>query len=135
MKIKRFFTKDKPITPLDVTPFADIVFLLLIFFMLSSTFVVEPGIKLKLPRSKTAEIDPNDKIIITLTSDNKIYLNEKEIQIETLEHSLRLLLSDRQRAVIVRADSSTRYGDVIEILDKVKLAGAQKLAVATEKKQ
>lgn len=113
----------------------DIVFLLLIFFMLSSSFLVEPGIKLKLPKTKTAEIQAERKLIVTITQDNKIYLNDKLIKLEKLEEELRLLLPlDEERLLIVRADTQVTHGLVIEILDIAKLAGAEKLAIATEKK-
>lgn len=134
MKIKRFFTREKPSSPLDVTPFADIVFLLLIFFMLSSTFVAEPGIKLNLPKTQTSEIDPDDKIIISINADEAIYLNNKRSSIEALEAELKKLLMSGEAAVVLRADKSVRHGLVMEALDKAKLAGAKKLAVATEKK-
>ncbi len=135
LKVKRYFTKEKPSTLLDVTPFADIVFLLLIFFMLSSTFVVEPGIKLRLPKSKTAEIEQDDKIILTVSADKKIYLADRLIDIDDVEKQIKLMLSEKEKTVILRADGSVNYGLVIDVLDKAKLAGAKKIAVATEKKK
>ncbi|PKN02212.1 MAG: hypothetical protein CVU77_01970 [Elusimicrobia bacterium HGW-Elusimicrobia-1] len=134
MKIKRFFTREKPASPLDVTPFADIVFLLLIFFMLSSTFVAEPGIKLNLPKTQTAEIDPDDKIIISINSDEAVYLNNRRSSLDNLESDLKKLLMSKDASVVLRADKSVRHGMVMDALDKAKLAGTRKLAVATEKK-
>ncbi len=119
---------------LDVTPFADIVFLLLIFFMLSSTFVVEPGIKLRLPKSKTAEIEPDDKILISISQTGEIFINNQKTPIDAVEEEIKLLLAEKQKTVVVRADKAVNYGVVVEVLDKSKLAGAKKLAVATEKK-
>lgn len=134
LKVKRYFTKEKSSALLDVTPFADIVFLLLIFFMLSSTFVSEPGIKLRLPKSKTAEIEPEDKIIISLSAGGNVYLNNRQTTVEELEEQIKLMLFEKERTVILRADKAVNYGVVIDVLDKAKLAGAKKLAVATEKK-
>ena len=113
----------------------DLVFLLLIFFMLSSSFLIEPGIKLKLPKTKTAEIQAEKKLTVSITKDHNIYLNDSLIPLEELEQELRLLLPlEKERLLIVRADKEVKHGLVMEILDIAKLAGAEKLAVSTEKK-
>jgi biopolymer transport protein ExbD len=120
---------------LDTTPMTDIVFLLLIFFMLSSSFLIEPGIKLKLPKTKTAEIQAERKLILSITQDNKIYLNDQLIKLEKLEEELRLLIPlEEERFLIIRADAEVKHGLVTEVLDIAKSAGAEKLAIATEKK-
>ncbi len=118
---------------LDLTPMADMVLLLLIFFMLSSSFLVEPGIKLKLPKTKTTEIQAENKIIISIKKTGEIFLNNREIKIEELENELRLLLPlQKDRVVIIRADKDSKHGTVVNVLDKAKIAGAEKLAIATE---
>jgi len=118
---------------LDLTPMADMVFLLLIFFMLSSSFLVEPGINLKLPKTKTAEIQTENKIIISIKESGEIFLNNREIKIDELEYELRTLLPlQKDKVVIIRADKESRHGLVVKVLDKAKIAGAEKLAIATE---
>ena len=120
---------------LDVTPMADMVFLLLIFFMLSSAFLIEPGIKLKLPATKTAEIQSEKKLILSVKKTGEIFLNERPVRLEALEEELRLLLPlQTEKLLIVRADKESMHGIIVEVLDKAKLAGAEKLAIATEKK-
>lgn len=114
---------------------ADVVFLLLIFFMLSSSFLIEPGIKLKLPATKTAEIQSDKKLILSVKKTGEIFLNERPVRLESLEEELRLLLPlQSEKLLIVRADKEALHGIVVEVLDKAKLAGAEKLAIATEKK-
>jgi len=118
---------------LDLTPMADMVLLLLIFFMLSSSFLVEPGINLKLPKTKTAEIQTENKIIISIKESGEIFLNNREIKIDELEYELRTLLPlQKDRIVIIRADKESKHGLVVKVLDKAKIAGAEKLAIATE---
>jgi biopolymer transport protein ExbD len=118
---------------LDLTPMADMVLLLLIFFMLSSSFLVEPGINLKLPKTKTAEIQTENKIIISIKESGEIFLNNREIKIDELEYELRTLLPlQKDKVVIIRADKESRHGLVVKVLDKAKIAGAEKLAIATE---
>ncbi|MDI6640819.1 MAG: biopolymer transporter ExbD [Elusimicrobiota bacterium] len=130
MKLGRKFKRTAP--ALDVTPMADMVFLLLIFFMLSSAFLVEPGIKLKLPKTKTAEIQAEQKLIISIKDTGEIFLNDKKIVLENLERELRAILPlQKEKLVIIRADKNTKHGVVVEVLDRVKLAGCEKLAIAT----
>ena len=120
---------------LDVTPMADMVFLLLIFFMLSSAFLIEPGIRLKLPATKTAEIQSDRKLILSVKKTGEIFLNDRPIRLEALEKELRLLLPlHTEKLLIVRADKEAMHGIIVDILDKAKLAGAERLAIATEKK-
>ncbi|MBN1621042.1 MAG: biopolymer transporter ExbD [Endomicrobiales bacterium] len=129
---KRFFHNEPQ---LDVAPLADIVFLLLIFFMLSSTLVMEPGIKLKLPKAKTSEIQSEDKLMISITKDKDIFVDDKKVMIDNLESEVRALLNiRREKYVVIRADKSVDHGLVVEVLDKSKLAGAKNLALAAEKK-
>ena len=135
MKIKRRRIH-KSFLSLDVTPMADIVFLLLIFFMLSSTFVSQPGIKIKLPKSKAREVQAEKRLILSITKDNKIYVNNRKVLKNELEKELRLQLASRSdKVIIVRADTGVTHGFVVEALDAARSAGADKLAIATDQKK
>ena len=121
---------------LDVTPLADIVFLLLIFFMLSSTFVSQPGIDIKLPKAKAREIRAEKQLIVTITAGNEIFINKRKITRKNVEKELNVMLNRMsEKVVIVRADEAVRHGVVVGILDDAREAGAEKLAIATEKKK
>lgn len=121
---------------IDVTPFADIVFLLLIFFMLSSTFISHPGINIKLPKAQAQEIKAEKQLIVTITKKEEIYVNKRKLKKENLEKELGVLLAHMSdKIVILRADASVKHGLVVEVLDYARAAGAQKLAIATEKKK
>jgi biopolymer transport protein ExbD len=120
----------------DSTPMTDLVFLLLIFFLLSSPFMIQPGIKIKLPKAASAEAEIFDKVIVSITKENKIFVNEKEVPMDHLESEIKRTLSkSRERILIVKADAETSHGMVVEVLDKAKLAGAEKLAIATDVKK
>jgi len=121
---------------IDVTPMADIVFLLLIFFMLSSTFVTQPGIKITLPRTQSAEIQPEEKIILTIARDARLYINNRRVEMRHLIEALRESFAGRtDRLLIVKADERVEHGVVVEALDKAKLAGADRLAIASDRIQ
>jgi len=111
----------------------DIVLQLLIFFLLSSSFVSAPGIKVALPKAQTSENQSDRQTVITLTTDGKVYLNLDEVTTSTLAQKLIPIL-DRQRdqVIIVRADKEVSLQRAVEVIDIAKGMGAQKFMIATE---
>jgi len=134
MKIRRKYPRLAP--RLDPTPMADMVFQVLIFFMLTSPFMLQAGIRVKLPKIITAKAELGEKLILTITKEEKFILDGKEIKLQNLENELRLaLLGREEKVLIIRADEGVKHGIVVEALDKAKLAGAEKLAIGTEIKK
>lgn len=133
MKLRKSKRKDL-FSLIDLAPMTDMVFQVLLFFILSSSFIVEPGIKVNLPKSQTSEIQVQQKLMITVDKNQQIFIENKVVPLENLEERIKLLLpyySDK--LVIIRADKSVPHGLVVKIMDTAKLAGAEKLAIATEK--
>jgi len=121
---------------IDLAPMTDMVFQVLLFFIISSSFVVEPGIKVNLPKSQTSELQVQQKLIITVDKSQQIFVGNKVVPIEQLEERIKFLLPYYQdKMVVIRADETVPHGLVVKIMDISKTAGAQKLAIATEKKE
>ncbi len=121
-------------TLVDLAPMTDMVFQVLLFFILSSSFIVEPGIKVNLPKSQTSEIQVQQKLIITVDKNQQIFIDNKPVALEMLEEKIKLMLPYySEQIVVIRADKSVPHGLVVKIMEIAKLAGAQKLAIATEK--
>lgn len=118
---------------LDMTPLVDVVFNLLIFFMLSTTFITTPGIKINLPEASSKELKVQEKEVrIALTRRGKIYLNRKLVTL----NDVRKILKQKARInpkmlVIIQADEQVIHGKVVEIMDIAKTSGLNKLAIAT----
>jgi biopolymer transport protein ExbD len=111
----------------------DIVLLLLIFFLLTSSFVVQPGIKIKLPKAATGETDESDKIFLTITENERLFLNQRQISRSDLAIELKnLLQQDSNRVVVIRADQNLSLSATIRVVDTAKLAGAERFIIATE---
>jgi len=111
----------------------DIVLLLLIFFLLTSSFVVQPGIKVKLPKAASGQQDESDKIFLTVTQAGQIYLNQKATNEQQLGTQLRKALRDNpQKLVVIRADKDLSLERTIRIVDIAKLAGAERFMIATQ---
>ncbi|MBD3373828.1 biopolymer transporter ExbD [candidate division KSB1 bacterium] len=126
-------TTRKPMIAFSTIGLTDIVLLLLIFFLLTSSFVVQPGIKIKLPKAATGETDESDKIFLTITENERLFLNQRQISRSDLAIELKnLLQQDSNRVVVIRADQNLSLSATIRVVDTAKLAGAERFIIATE---
>lgn len=128
MKLKRkvFLEKGR----LDITPLIDIVFLLLIFFMLTSSFIFQPGIRVNLPRAVTSEVLQKELLIVTITGSNEIFINERPIAGDELISRITVAARDGQ-PLLIRADKSANLGKVIEIWDICRQVDIKQINIAT----
>ena len=116
----------------DLTPIVDTVFNLLIFFALSLNFAATSGgINVRLPKAATAEPIKAEQLTISLTKDDKLYLNDKAISLEELSKTLEKN-RDKESLVIIRADNAVPHGRVVEVMDMVKTQGFSRLAIGVE---
>jgi biopolymer transport protein ExbD len=121
----------------DLTPMVDVVFLLLIFFMISTTFVESPGISIKLPESSSQTIDREPKEIkVYLSKEGDIYHGDKKISLDGFKGLLADYQSDAKKTtVLLLADQESRHGKVVTLMDLARDAGFTKLAIATEQRK
>jgi biopolymer transport protein ExbD len=119
---------------IDITPLVDIVFLLLIFFMVTSTFLELPGIKLVLPSAKSSAPQTAKELTITVSAENKLFLNDKAIEWNQLESRLKTILkiNPASKTLVIKADRSVPHGKVVNIMDIARISGIQKLVVTTQ---
>jgi biopolymer transport protein ExbD len=111
----------------------DIVLLLLIFFLLSSSFFIQPGIKVTLPKAITGQVESKDRIYLTITKKEMIYLNNQLVLKSELGRKLKEQLNQQpQKLVVIQADKDLTLATAIEIVDIAKLAGAEKFMIATQ---
>lgn len=114
---------------MDIAPLIDVVFQLLIFFMLTSTFVVQPSIKINLPKAVTSEGIGERQLAITITGENIMYINEK---VSTLEELKRYLTQQKKDAsILIKADRKASLGRVVEIWDACRASGVTQVNIAT----
>ncbi|UCD15059.1 MAG: biopolymer transporter ExbD [Candidatus Omnitrophota bacterium] len=120
-------------THLNIAPLIDVVFLLLIFFMLSSHFLTQPGIKITLPSAVTAKPHPEEDILIFIDSNDKLYLNDEEVTLENLMNKLKAKLTEaKKKTVIIKADEKIDLGLAVKAMDIAKQAQAQGVIVSTK---
>ena len=134
MKFRRRFDIKSGI---DLTPMIDIVFNLLIFFMVGSTIVETPQIEISLPKSTSAVgSEKNETIVISIAKDGKQYINGYEV--ENLDNNLKELANtegELEKPVEIRSDEDVRTQILISVIDSVKNAGFTKLSIATDTKE
>ncbi len=116
---------------INITSLIDVMFLLLIFLMVSSTFKDQPAINLVLPRAVTAEEAPLTPSIVFLTADGQLYLDQRSMTEEELGVELRRLQAGTgDDRIILRADARAAHGDVVRLIDLVKDSGFTRVSIA-----
>jgi biopolymer transport protein ExbD len=120
---------------LNITPLIDVLFILIIFFAVSSTFLEQPGIKLALPEAQKTDLQKIEKAVLFITEDQKLLFRNKEISIENLAPLLKDAMDQSlDRALILNADKNVQHGFVVKIMDIARQNGVIKIVIATEKK-
>ena len=119
---------------LDVTPLIDIIFQLVLFFMVSTTFVTSPGIEVDLPRSSSQTILRDDnEIEIWITSDGAVQVDDVPVDWAGLRSAISAARrEDSNTLVIVKADQEVNHGRVVAVMDLARSMGLARLAIATE---
>ncbi|MAT57164.1 MAG: biopolymer transporter [Ignavibacteriae bacterium] len=130
----KFEMENKPLNVFNFSSLTDIVLLLLIFFLLTSQFVIQTGVKVKLPGSKTNEQTLPSQLIVTITPDSKIYLGSDLVGIDGLPMKLESASQNNSdKNLIIRADKEVNIDLVIKVIDAAKGVGIDKFTIQTEK--
>ncbi len=130
----RFERRLKTRTNIELIPLIDVVFQLLVFFMVSSTFILTPGISLILPRSTTSEPVVMTKLVMTVLSKDEIYLNKEKYDIEGLDRRLSELTEEEKeeiKTVVVEGDERVSYSLLVEVLDVLRMNGFKGINLKT----
>jgi len=126
--------ESRPLTAFSHSSLTDIMMLLLIFFLLTSQFVVLTGVKVKLPGSKANDKGVSSQIVVTITNESKIYIDTKLVSINELKGDLvSLKNSNNDDNLIIRADKTVPIELVIKVIDEAKSADISKFTLQTEK--
>jgi biopolymer transport protein ExbD len=126
-RIKRYI---KPV--INIASLVDVLFLLLIFFMVTSAFVEQPNIKLELPTTRHSDVSKVERTVLTISRDGQLFIKDKAVDKQNLEKELRRIMLDTGDEVLVlKADKMVPYGDVVDIMDDAKGAGFRKVVAPT----
>ncbi len=116
----------KPVSTVDLIPMIDVIFQLVVFFMVSSTFIITPGISLELPSSSTAEPVVLSQLVITIVSEDELYINDKASSLSMMPKQLQdtVIKSNIENTnVIIEGDRKVSYSLMIKVLDVLRENG------------
>ena len=118
---------------LDLTPMMDIVFIMLIFFIVTTSFVKETGVDINRPNAETAERDAKGNILVAITQNNEIWIDKRRVDLKAVRANIeRLKIEYPEGSVIIQADKESRSGLLVEAMDQIRLAGVQNISIAAK---
>ena len=116
---------------INLTPLIDMVFILLIFFAVNSTFVKFPGVDVEQPVAKSATVQQASTILIAITATGEVWVDKKKVDVRRLRGVVeQMLVESPDASVVVLSDEDSRIGVAVEVIDQARLAGAGKVALA-----
>lgn len=133
MSDNRFLLNDEEESQIDLTPMLDVVFIMLIFFIVTSTFVKESGVDVTRPEAETAVVTESNSIQIGISAANQIFMNKRQIDKRAIRANVEKSLAENPgAAVIIVADQDSNTSTLIDVMDQARMAGATSVSVAAE---
>ncbi len=117
----------------DLTPMLDVVFIMLIFFIVTASFVKESGIDVNRPDAATAVVKPRGNILVAITPSGQIWIDKRVVDVRSIRANLeRLHAENPQGAVVIQADRDSKNGLLVAVMDAAKLAKIESISIAAE---
>ncbi len=122
-------------TELDMTPMLDIVFIMLIFFIVTASFVKESGVKVNTPQAASASQQDNANIFIAITPEGEVWIDKRPVDPRSVRAIIARLHADNpEGAVIIQSDTEATTGLLVDVMDQVRLAGVEGIAIAADER-
>lgn len=122
-------------TAIDMTPMLDIVFIMLIFFIVTASFLKEAGIDVNRPDANTAQNQDKANIMIAVSDNDEVWMEKRRVDVRAVRANVeRLRAENPEGSVVIQADVDSRTGVVMEVIDAVRQAGVSDYVVATRQK-
>ena len=120
---------------INITPMLDVVFILLIFFIVTANFIKEPGLEVNRPDSETAEPTENAAILIAVGANDEVYMDGRRIDVRQVKANVVKMLADNpQGSVVIQADERAVADTIIKVMDGAREAGVNAISLASEPK-
>ena len=133
MKYRQSITESEEISEINVSPLIDMVFILLIFFIVTTVFVEETGIEVDKPQAASAVSLEKNSILLAVTSKGQVVYGGREIGVNGVRALVKRLTQSEDLPVIIQGDKTTQYEVVVQVLNNAKLGGAKNVSLATER--
>ncbi|BAO43016.1 ExbD/TolR family protein [Thiolapillus brandeum] len=130
---RRYCQEDDEAT-IDLTPLMDIVFIMLIFFIVTTSFIKESGVDVNRPSANTAERKEHGNILIAITANDEIWMDKRQVDIRAVRANVeRLKAESPEASVVIQADKDSKNGLLVQVMDQVHLAGILNISIAAVK--
>jgi biopolymer transport protein ExbD len=117
----------------NLTPMLDVVFIMLIFFIVTASFVKESGMDVNRPDAATAVVKPRGNILVAITPSGQIWIDKRQVDPRSVRANIeRLYAENPQGAVVIQADTDSKNGLLVAVMDAAKLAGVENISIAAE---
>ena len=131
MALRRSYARAEEEDGVDITPMIDIVFIMLIFFIVTASFAKESGMDVNRPSAATAELKERGNILIAITANDEVWIDKRQVDPRALRANIeRLHAENPQGTVVIQADEDSRNGLMVEVMDAARLAGVEEISVA-----
>ncbi|MEE4331448.1 MAG: biopolymer transporter ExbD [Wenzhouxiangella sp.] len=128
---RRHASKDEP--EINITPMLDIVFIMLIFFIVTTSFIRETGVEVEKPTALTSEPRPQGNVLIAIRPNDEIWMNRNSIEVHEVKTQVeRARAENPESSAVIIADKGARTGLLIEVMDQVQAAGITRISVSAE---
>jgi biopolymer transport protein ExbD len=133
--MKKTTKRGRVMAEINITPFTDVVLVLLIIFMIATPVLLQPGIKVELPKAKAAESNTDKNLTIIVGTNGEVYLDDQRTELGNLRYEIATRLADKPgMSVIVKGDKAVAYEWIVKVIDAAKQSGAKKFALGVELK-
>ena len=133
--MKRRMKRSKLMAEINITPFTDVVLVLLIIFMIATPFIYQSSMKVQLPQGSKSEENPRD-IIVTINSQGNVFLDDVKLDLNTLKYKLSMMVKSKPDAtVIINGDKEVKYNVVMQVMDVLNQSGVKNPGLGIELKR
>jgi biopolymer transport protein ExbD len=130
---KQYTSVDEDESIIDMTPMLDIVFIMLIFFIVTTSFVKESGITVSRPSAQTAAEDKKGNIMVAIKPNGEIWIDKRAVDIRSVRANIEKLKAESpESGVVLQADTDSRTGILVKVMDQVRMAGISNISIAAE---
>jgi len=132
--MRRRYCQEEEEPGIDLTPLMDIVFIMLIFFIVTTSFIKESGVEVNRPTANTAERKERGNILIAITANGEVWIDKRPVDVRAVRANVeRFKAENPEAAVVIQADRDSKNGLLVEVMDQVRLAGVSNISIAATK--
>jgi biopolymer transport protein ExbD len=129
--MRRRRTREQEESEIDITPMLDVVFIMLIFFIVTASFVKEAGIDVNRPDASTAEVKEKGNILVAITDSNQVWIDRRQVDVRSVRANIeRLRAENPEGSVVIQADKNSKNGLLVKVMDAARLAGVENVSLA-----